>query len=186
MIHSILLEQNYQGRFYFGNHKTIISTCTVVVVLVKANLLVILKSEIGKFGLIHFCFKARLTSSIYPYFFSFPCNPFFHVPLIFIFSQGFVERIKFHDMASIEGNAVKKSVLAIHKGKPLFPSPLNIVNVNECCEGRLCHDLVIDDNECANDSFLPYMSACLLENRPKRSQKILNPLCASGGCEPLY
>ena len=85
MIHSILLEQNYQGRFYFGNHKTIISTCTVVVVLVKANLLVILKSEIGKFGLIHFCFKARLTSSIYPYFFSFPCNPFFHVPLIFIF-----------------------------------------------------------------------------------------------------
>ena len=108
MIHSILLEQNYQGRFYFGNHKTIISTCTVVVVLVKANLLVILKSEIGKFGLIHFCFKARLTSSIYPYFFSFPCNPFFHVPLIFYFCQ---EDLSFFDRILLTEQLVHYSLI---------------------------------------------------------------------------
>ena len=44
----------------------------------------------------------------------------------------------------MRGNAVEKSVLTIHKGRP-FMTPFNLItNVIECCEGRLCHDLVIN------------------------------------------
>ena len=56
-------------------------------------------------------------------------------------SQGFVEGIKLHDAASIEGNAIHKSIPTIHKGR-LFHTPFNLIT-NECCEGSLCHDLVI-------------------------------------------
>ena len=64
----------------------------------------------------------------------------------------------------MRGNAVEKSISTIHKGRPL-PTPFNIIT-NECCEGRLCLGLVINDNECANVSVMFYridtVSVCLL------------------------
>ena len=65
-----------------------------------------------------------------------------------------VEGIELHDTASIEGNAVQKSVLSIHKGRP-FMIPLNLIT-NECCEGgRLCHGLFIIMSQCECSSTVP-------------------------------
>jgi hypothetical protein len=56
-------------------------------------------------------------------------------------SQGFVERIELHDAASMRGNAVEKSVLAVHKVRPFNITPFNLI-ANERREGRLHHGLV--------------------------------------------
>ena len=42
----------------------------------------------------------------------------------------------------MEGNAIEKSVLSIHKGRPFLMMPcLNLIT-NECCEGRLLYQWI--------------------------------------------